>query len=77
MPKCTTALRHEAATLRGRLMVKDVKTDWFPIPASDGSTAYSAATRLPIAALTAGITFSAISSIERRDSAGSVQSLPQ
>jgi hypothetical protein len=40
-------------------------------------SAYSAATRLPIAALTAGITFSAISSIERRDSAGSVQSLPQ
>ena len=40
-------------------------------------TAYSAATRRPSAALTAGITFSAINSIERRPSATSVQSLPQ
>src|ERR1700722_19089086 len=38
---------------------------------------YSAATRLAIAALTACMTFSAISSMDRRDSAGSAQSLPQ
>src|SRR5580658_7083593 len=38
---------------------------------------YSAATRLPIAVLTAGMTFSAISSMDRRDSAGSAQSFPQ
>jgi len=42
-----------------------------------GGDDYSAATRLPSAALTAGITFSAISSMERLDSAGSAQSLPQ
>jgi hypothetical protein len=38
---------------------------------------YSAAARLTIAALTAGITFSAINSMDRRDNAGSAQSLPQ
>src|SRR5580704_547441 len=41
------------------------------------AVAYSAATRLPIAAFTAGMTFSAIRSMDRRDSAGSAQSLPQ
>ena len=78
MPKCTIALRHEADTLGRRLMVKVASR---PIgsrfPPTNRRTAYSAATRLPIAALTAGITFSAISSIERRDSPESVQSLPQ
>ena len=38
---------------------------------------YSAAARLPIAALTAGITLSAISSMDFFDSAGSAQSMPQ
>ena len=42
-----------------------------------GIDIYSAASGRRIAALTAGITCSAISSMERRPSAGSVQSLPQ
>ena len=77
--KRIAALRPSSATFCGRPVVKTPLT-------GSGSVAralkridsdYSAAARLPIAALTAGITFSAINSMDRRDNAGSAQSLPQ